>query len=92
MSGRIDGAGANQLEVDVLAAMKAGAKEIFLNLSQAEWICSAGIRVILQYYRQMKNQGRVLQVTRPSAEINEILEMTGFKEAIVEGSTRDGVR
>jgi len=90
--GRIDGAMANQLEVEVLAAMKAGAKEIFVNLSQAEWMCSAAIRVILQYYRQMKNTGKVLVVTRPSDPILEILEMTGFKDVIVEGSQSSGGR
>jgi anti-sigma B factor antagonist/stage II sporulation protein AA (anti-sigma F factor antagonist) len=88
--GRIDGAAANQLEVEVLAAIKAGAKEIFINLSQAEWMCSASIRVILQYYRQMKNTGKVLLVTRPSAAISEILEMTGFKDMIVEGRQPGG--
>jgi hypothetical protein len=43
---------ANQLEIEILVAIKAGAKEIFVNLSQAERICSAGLRVVLQYYRQ----------------------------------------
>jgi anti-sigma B factor antagonist len=83
--GRIDGATANQLELEVLAAIRAGAKEIFINLSQAEWICSAGIRVLLQYYRQMKTSGKTLLVTRPSPGISEILDMTGFKDVIVEG-------
>jgi anti-sigma B factor antagonist len=83
--GRIDGAAANQLEIEVLAAIKTGAKEIFINLSQAEWICSAGLRVILQYHRQMKNNGKVLLVTRPSPAVMEILDLTGFKESIVEG-------
>ncbi len=82
--GRIDGDMAHSLEIEVLAAIKAGAKEIFVNLSQAEWICSAGIRVLLQYYRQMKNSGKVLRVTRPSPGVESILDMTGFKEAIVE--------
>ena len=90
--GRIDGAVANQMEVEVLAAIKGGAKEIFINLSQAEWMCSAAIRVILQYYRQMKNSGKVLLVTRPSAAILEILEMTGFKDVVVEGSHSGGTR
>lgn len=84
LSGRVDGALANQLEVEVLAAIKAGAKEIFVNLSQAEWICSAGIRVLLQYYRQMKTGQKRLLVTRPSPEIESILDMTGFKDLIVE--------
>lgn len=90
--GRIDGMVANQLEIEVLAAVKAGAKEIFINLSQAEWICSAGIRVLLQHYRQMKNNGKVLRVTRPSPGINEILEVTGFKDVIVEGGQSGGAR
>ena len=77
--GRIDGAGANHLEVEVLAAIKAGAKGI----------CSAGIRVLLQYYRQMKSNGKVLRVTRPSQAVSEILEMTGFKDVIVEGRQSD---
>ncbi len=92
VSGRIDGAMANQLEVEILASIKAGAKEIFINLSQAEWMCSAAIRVILQYYRQMKNNGKVLVVTRPSGAILEILEMTGFKDVIVERSQSGGAR
>ncbi len=90
--GRIDGAMANQLELEVLAAIKGGAKELFINLSQAEWMCSAAIRVILQYYRQMKNNGKTLLVTRPSAPILEILEMTGFKDVIVEGNRPGGAR
>jgi anti-anti-sigma factor len=92
--GRIDGAAANQLEVEVLAAIRAGAREIFINLSQAEWICSAGIRVILQYlqyYRQMKNAGKTFLVSRPSTAVSEILEMTGFKDAVVEGGRAGGV-
>jgi anti-sigma B factor antagonist len=84
--GRIDGDTAHQLEVEVLAALKAGARAIFVNLSQAEWICSAGIRVLLQYYRQMKSSNKVLLVSRPSHGIEEILEMTGFKDLIVENT------
>ena len=86
--GRLDGAAANQLEIEILSTIKAGAREIFINLSQAEWMCSAAIRVILQYYRQMKNAGKILVVTRPSPAILEILEMTGFKDVIVEGGAR----
>ncbi len=84
ISGRIDGAAANQLEIELLSLIKAGAKEIFLNLAQADWICSAGIRVILQFYRQMKAHGKVLLVTRPSPGVSEILELTGFKDLVVE--------
>jgi anti-sigma B factor antagonist len=86
VSGRIDGAAANEMEVQVLSAIKAGAKEIFINLSEADFICSAGIRVIMQYWRQLKSQGKRLAVTRPSPAVDDILTMTGFREAIVENA------
>jgi anti-sigma B factor antagonist len=82
LSGRVDGAAANQLEIDVLAAIKQGASTIFVNLAQATFLCSAGIRVLLQYHRQMKNKGQKLLVTRPSSEVASALEMTGFPELI----------
>jgi hypothetical protein len=33
----------------------------------------------------MKTSGKTLLVTRPSKGISEILDMTGFKDVIVEG-------
>jgi anti-anti-sigma factor len=88
VSGRIDGALANEMEENVLKAIKAGAREIFINLAEADFICSAGIRVIMQYWRQLKGQGKRLMVTRPSRAVDEILTMTGFREAIVEGASQ----
>ena len=80
LSGRVDGAAANQLEVEVLGSIKQGVKAIFVNMAQATFLCSAGIRVLLQYHRQMKNKGHRLLVTRPSPEVSSALEMTGFPE------------
>ena len=86
VSGRIDGAAANEMELQVLNAIKAGAKEIFINLSESDFLCSAGIRVIMQYWRQLKGQGKRLMVTRPSPAVDDILTMTGFRESIVENA------
>jgi anti-anti-sigma factor len=84
VSGRIDGDGANKLELEILAAVKSGAKAIYVNLSEATFLCSAGIRVLLQYWRQLKNSGKKLLVTRPSPEVDAALDMTGFKQSILE--------
>ncbi len=84
VSGRIDGAGANQLEIEILATIRADAKTIYVNLSQATFLCSAGLRVLLQYWRQMKGNQRLLQATRPSPEIDAVLSTSGFKDMLVE--------
>ena len=80
--GRVDGPAANQLEVEVLAALRQGAKAIYVNLATATFLCSAGIRVLLQYHRQMKGKGLTFLVSRPSADVASALEMTGFPELV----------
>jgi anti-anti-sigma factor len=82
LNGRVDGLVANQLEVEILAAIKQNAKTIYANFAEATFLCSAGIRVLLQYHRQMKNKGGVLLVTRPSADVASALAMTGFPELV----------
>jgi anti-anti-sigma factor len=86
VAGRVDGAAANELEIAVLEAVRSGAKTIYVNLSQATFLCSAGLRVLLQYWRQMKNAGKTLWVANPSSEVNSVLAMTGFREQMVEGA------
>ena len=82
LSGRIDGDGANQLEVNLVELIRAGVKRIQIDMSGVEFLCSAGIRVLLQYYRQSKKDGNSLLVTQPSAIAREALETTGFTDLI----------
>ncbi len=82
VSGRIDGEGANQLEIEILAAMRAGATTIYVNLSQTTFLCSAGLRVLLQYWRQMKANQRLLQATRPTPAVAAVLAATGFQDLV----------
>ena len=88
LAGRVDGAMANELEVAVLEAIRSGAKTLYINMAEATFLCSAGLRVLLQYWRQMKNGGKQLYVASPSPEVDSVLVMTGFREQMVEGSQR----
>lgn len=84
VSGRIDGEGANRLEEVILAAMRNGATSVYVNLHGATFLCSAGLRVLLQYWRQMKNSQRLLQVVHPSPDVATVLESSGFGGMLVE--------
>jgi anti-sigma B factor antagonist len=86
VAGRIDGAASNELEIAVLEAVRSGVKTIYINLAEATFLCSAGLRVLLQYWRQMKNGGKALWVANPSPEVDSVLAMTGFREQMVEGA------
>ena len=89
VAGRIDGATANDLEISILEATRTGAKTIYVNLAEATFLCSAGLRVLLQYWRQMKNGGKQFYVTNPAPEVDSVLTMTGFRPQMVEGGQRD---
>jgi anti-anti-sigma factor len=52
-------------------------------LDQATFLCSAGLRTLLQYWRQMNNKQRTLQVTSPSPEVASVLATSGFREMLV---------
>ena len=78
LSGRVDGPAAHELEVEILAAIRAGTKNIYVNLAEADFLCSAGIRVLLQYHRQLKQAGKTLRAVHPSPNVRAALDMTGL--------------
>lgn len=80
--GRIDGEAANLLEEEILK-LRARASAIYVDLAETRFICSAGLRVLLQYWRQMAGSGKVLQVTNPSPEVNAVLMTTGFRQSLI---------
>jgi anti-sigma B factor antagonist len=82
MPGRVDGEAANDLEVEVIAAMREGVQAIYVNLAESTFLCSAGIRVLLQYHRKMKSQDGVLQVSHAAPQVVAALELAGFPEII----------
>jgi anti-anti-sigma factor len=84
VSGRIDGEGANQLEVALLATIAAHAKNISVEMSEVTFLCSAGLRALLQYWRQMQNKGGTLHVTNPSPEAMTLLNTSGFKDMLIQ--------
>ncbi len=81
---RVDGAAANDLEVEVLRLAREPVNTVLVNCAEARFLCSAAIRVLLQHHRQFKGKGRTLLVSRVSPEVDSILEMTGFRDLLVE--------
>ncbi len=86
VDGRVDGPAAHELEIEVLALAKTDATTVYVNLAGANFLCSAAIRVLLQHRRQWKAKGKKFVVSRTSPEVDEILELTGMRDLIVESA------
>ena len=79
LEGRIDSSNANEIEIGIKAAME---DEVFtklvLDAEELQYISSAGLRIILKLRKSCPDM-RMINV---SAEVYDILEMTGFTEII----------
>jgi len=90
VSGRIDGEGANRLETEILAILfekkedKPSPKTLYVNLTNTTFLCSAGLRALMQHARTMKSRQGQLLVSRPSPEATEVLRMAGVYDQLVE--------
>lgn len=77
LSGHIDSNNAPEVEAQVMAQREARPhQELILDLKELAYISSAGLRVILRL-RKLEPQLKLINV---SADVYEILDMTGFTE------------
>jgi anti-sigma B factor antagonist len=75
--GDIDGKTAGEIQEQILPQIQAGSK-VLLDMSRVEYMSSAGLRMLLSMYRQVKgNDGRIALVGL-SEEIQDIMSTTGF--------------
>lgn len=80
VEGRLDTVTAPQLEADIKTSLD-GITDLTLDLSNLEYISSAGLRVLLSAQKTMNKQGS-MTVTGANDVIMEIFEVTGFVDLL----------
>jgi anti-sigma B factor antagonist len=80
LAGRLDTVTAPELE-QVIQEMLPGLTELTLDLTELEYISSAGLRVLLSAQKAMNRQGR-MTVTHVNETIMEIFDVTGFSDIL----------
>jgi anti-sigma B factor antagonist len=75
--GDIDGKTAPEVREQVSAQIQSGAK-IILDMSQVGYMSSAGLRMLLATYRQVKSSDGHVVLVGVSEEIQDTMSMTGF--------------
>ena len=59
-----------------------GHKKVLLNLKKLEFICSAGMRVILRTSRALDTEGGHLKVCGASGLVTEVFVVAGFSDLL----------
>lgn len=80
VSGRLDTTTAPQLEA-VFKSSLADVKSLTVDLSELEYISSAGLRTLLAAQKTMNTQGTMV-VTGVQEAVMEVFEVTGFSSIL----------
>ena len=80
VSGRLDTQTAPELENE-LDAVLSGIKELTFDMTNLEYVSSAGLRVILKAQKAMNTQGS-MKLTGVNDSIMEVFDITGFLDIL----------
>ena len=80
VSGRLDTQTAPELENE-LDSILSGLKELIFDMTNLEYISSAGLRVILKAQKAMNAQGS-MKLTGVNDSIMEVFDITGFLDIL----------
>ena len=80
VSGRLDTQTAPELENELDASL-AGLKDLTFDMTNLEYVSSAGLRVILKAQKAMNAQGS-MKLTGVNDSIMEVFDITGFLDIL----------
>ena len=80
LTGWIDTAEASQFLEDLKPLMANANKSIELDCAKLEYICSLGLRGLLQLKKEAVAKGGSLILTHVEGEVQKILKLTGFNK------------
>ena len=80
LEGRLDTVTAPELEEELKASIP-GADSLVLDLSNLEYISSAGLRVLLSAHKAMMSKGG-MKIVHVNDVVQEVFEVTGFSDIL----------
>lgn len=78
LNGRLDANWCNHLQNALSAVVRDGEHKVQLDMAAVSYVSSAGLRVLLSVYKQLKAIHGRFGVVRPSAPVQSVLELAGL--------------
>lgn len=89
LEGSLDGKTAPEVQKQVLPSAE-GQNKVILDLTRVNYISSAGLRVLLLLYRQLKAKGGKIALVGMSEEIKDVMSNTGLLNFFLIADSLDG--
>ncbi len=77
IEGSIDSKTAGDLQSQIMGKISE-TENVLLDLTMVDFVSSAGLRVLLMIYRQIKSKNGKVILVGVSQEISDVMSMTGF--------------
>lgn len=87
VKGRLDSSWADPLASRLEELIRGGRHQIILNLSEVTYLSSAGIRVLIIFYKQLQSIQGSFIVSNPSEPVKTVLELAELSALLLAGVT-----
>jgi anti-anti-sigma factor len=78
LQGRLDASGAGHLNDHLNNMIREGLFNIVLQMEDVKYLSSAGIRILVSQFKQLRKLGGNLNIESPSSAVTDILKMVGM--------------
>lgn len=78
VDGRIDSTNASELDGSLKQTMAEGQYNIVVNLSDVDYMSSAGLRTLVSALRECKKKRGDLGISAPSERVKEVFDLAGL--------------
>ena len=82
LNGRLDANWCNHVETALSNAVRGGEHRLHVDMSSVSYISSAGLRVLLTCFKQLRAINGRFGVIRPSEAVRSVLELSGLQMLI----------
>ena len=82
VNGRLDAQSAGLLSQELAGLVQKGSRHLRLDLAMVDFMSSAGLRVLLQYYKQLKGMQGSFVISEASAQVKTVMALAGFEELL----------
>src|SRR5262249_48171559 len=90
-SGRLDEHWAGHLSDGLNEVIRDGSHRIRLNMSAVSYLSSAGIRVLVTFYKQLGEIGGSFTIVDPSEMVRKVLDLTKLTPMLLGGALAEGL-
>ena len=81
VTGNLTVATAPNLEA-AFAGLPGDVTDVTLNLSELDYVASAGLRVVVAQDKKMRQDGGSMRIANPNEEVMEVLDVTGLVDIL----------